>query len=48
MTDSSYNGPIPEALRLGLSSGALYPDVVTEQVLEIAAAWGIADVELMK
>jgi len=47
MTDFSHNGPIPDGLRLGLSSGALYPDVVTEQVLEIAADWGIADVELM-
>jgi uncharacterized protein len=33
--------------RLGLSSGALYPDVPTEEVPLVAARLGIADVELM-
>lgn len=34
-------------LRLGLSSGALYPDVLTEEVPDIAARWGLHDLELM-
>jgi sugar phosphate isomerase/epimerase len=34
-------------LRLGLSSGALYPDVPTEEVPFVAARLGVADVELM-
>ncbi|MGH2530862.1 MAG: DUF309 domain-containing protein [Thermomicrobiales bacterium] len=34
-------------LRLGLSSGALYPEVLTEDVPAIAARWGVRDLELM-
>lgn len=34
-------------LRIGLSSGALYPSVATEDVAEIAAEWGAHDLELM-
>jgi sugar phosphate isomerase/epimerase len=34
-------------LRLGLSGGALYPDVPTEDVPSVAARLGVADVELM-
>jgi sugar phosphate isomerase/epimerase/predicted metal-dependent hydrolase len=34
-------------LRLGLSSGALYPEVPTEEVPIVAARLGVADVELM-
>jgi sugar phosphate isomerase/epimerase/predicted metal-dependent hydrolase len=34
-------------LRIGLSSGALYPETPTEAVAEIAAGWGATDVELM-
>ena len=47
MTDFSPNQSNADRLRLGLSSGALYPDVVTEQALEAAAEWGVADIELM-
>ena len=34
-------------LRLGLSTGALYPDVVTEEAPALAAAHGFADLEIM-
>lgn len=34
-------------LRVGLSTGALYPGTPTERVAEIAAGWGVADLELM-
>ncbi|CAA9568998.1 MAG: hypothetical protein AVDCRST_MAG49-3390 [uncultured Thermomicrobiales bacterium] len=40
---SAAGGP----LRLGLSSGALYPHVPTEVVPEVAATLGIGDLELM-
>ena len=42
--------PHPDAtptLRLALSSGALYPHTVTEQAPNVAARWGLRDVELM-
>jgi sugar phosphate isomerase/epimerase len=34
-------------LRIGLSTGALYPGTPTEAVPEIADGWGVADFELM-
>jgi sugar phosphate isomerase/epimerase len=34
-------------LRLGISSGSLYPWAVTEATPEIAAGWGIRDIELL-
>jgi hypothetical protein len=34
-------------LRLGFSSGALYPWAETERVPEIAAEWGVSDLELL-
>jgi hypothetical protein len=34
-------------LRLGISSGSLYPWAVTEATPEIAAGWGITDIELL-
>ena len=34
-------------LRIGLSTGALYPDTLTERVADIAAGWRLADLELM-
>ena len=34
-------------LRVGLSTGALYPGVATEAVAEIAAGWGVRDLELL-
>jgi len=37
----------PGDLRLGLSTGALYPHTVTEDAPAIAAAWGLRDLELM-
>lgn len=36
-----------DRLRIGLSSGALYPTVATEDVAAIAAGWGAFDLELM-
>ena len=35
------------SLRIGLSSGALYPHVVTEDAPAVAASWGARDLELM-
>jgi sugar phosphate isomerase/epimerase len=34
-------------LRLGISSGALYPWAVTESAPAVAAGWGVADIELL-
>jgi sugar phosphate isomerase/epimerase len=36
-----------DGLRIGLSTGALYPHTVTEDAPAIAAAWGLRDLELM-
>lgn len=38
---------MPVDLRLGISSGSLYPWAVTEAVPAIAAEWGIRDLELL-
>jgi sugar phosphate isomerase/epimerase len=48
-TDRSLKGDrrLNNDLRIGLSSGALYPEVLTEGVAAIAAPWGLADLELM-
>lgn len=45
MTDSHGSRSVP--LRLGLSSGALYPHVVTEEVPAVAAAAGVTEIEVM-
>ncbi|MGH2549279.1 MAG: DUF309 domain-containing protein [Thermomicrobiales bacterium] len=45
MTEKDSNAPID--LRLGISSGALYPWAVTEATPEIAAGWGVRDIELL-
>ncbi len=37
----------PTPLRLGLSSGALYPHVLSENVPQVAAAAGVTDIEVM-
>ena len=37
----------PSPLRLGLSSGAVYPDVRSEDVPQVAAAVGITEIEIM-
>jgi len=34
-------------LSIGISSGALYPNTLTEDVSAIAASWGVLDLELM-
>ncbi|MGI8477500.1 MAG: DUF309 domain-containing protein [Thermomicrobiales bacterium] len=47
MTDTSASPGASSTLRLGLSSGALYPAVATEDVPEAAARMGVADLELM-
>jgi len=38
---------IPHPLRLGLSSGALYPDVLSEDVPAVVAAAGVTEIEVM-
>ena len=38
---------MPVDLRLGISSGALYPWAVTESAPAIAAGWGVRDLELL-
>ena len=53
MTEHRHSGAVrppsvaPTSLRLGLSSGALYPDVPSEDAPAVAAARGFADVEFM-
>ena len=44
---TSIAPPLPSRLRLGLSSGALYPHVASEEAPLVAARLGVSDLEVM-